>query len=77
MVRVNGEWLMADFDDHKADCIRYIAINRKEQAVRQAISDYLLREIAPFYLQGEICVPTLMLLVNVTSDTAYGFPDVL
>lgn len=62
MERVNGKWLMADFDNHKADCIRYIAINRKEQAVRQAISDYLLREIAPYYLQGELCVPSLMMV---------------
>ena len=62
MERVNGKWLMADFDDHKADCIRYIANNRKEQAVRQAISDYLLREIAPYYLQGELCVPSLMMV---------------
>ena len=62
MERVNGQWLMADFDDHKADCIRYIAINRKEQAIRQSISDYLLREIAPYYLQGELCVPTLMMV---------------
>ena len=62
MERVNGQWLMSDFDDHKADCIRYIAINRKEQAIRQAISDYLLREIAPYYLQGELCVPSLMIV---------------
>ena len=62
MERVNGQWLMSDFDDHKADCIRYIAINRHEQAVRQAISDYLLREIAPYYMQGELCVPSLMMV---------------
>jgi len=62
MERVNGKWLMSDFDDHKADCIRYIANNRKEQAIRQAISEYLLREIAPYYLQGEICVPSLMMV---------------
>ena len=62
MERVNGQWLMADFDDHKADCIRYIANNRKEQAIRQAISDYLLREIAPYYLQGELSVPSLMMV---------------
>ena len=61
MERANGQWLISDFDDHKADCIRYIANNRKEQAVRQAISDYLLREIAPYYLQGEICVPALLI----------------
>lgn len=61
MERVNGQWLISDFDDHKADCIRYIANNRKEQAIRQAISDYLLREIAPYYLQGEICVPALLI----------------
>ena len=62
MERVNGKWLISDFDDHKADCIRYIANNRKEQAIRQAICDYLLREVAPYYLQGELCVPSLMMV---------------
>ena len=62
MERVNGQWLLSDFDDHKADAIRHIAINRKEQAIRQAISDYLLREIAPYYRQGELCVPSLMMV---------------
>ena len=71
MERVNGEWLISDFDEHKADCIRYIAINRHEQAVRQAISDYLLREIAPSYLQGELCVPTLM-MVHETDSLVWG-----
>lgn len=71
MERVNGEWLMSDFDGHKADCIRYIANNRKEQAVRQAISDYLLREIAPYYLQGELCVPVLM-MVHETDSCVWG-----
>ncbi len=71
MERVRGQWLMADFDDHKADCIRYIANNRKEQAVRQAISDYLLREIAPYYLQGELCVPSLM-MVHETDSCVMG-----
>ena len=71
MERVNGEWLISDFDEHKADCIRYIAINRHEQAVRQAISDYLLREIAPFYQQGELCLPTLM-MVHETDSCVWG-----
>ena len=62
MELVNGEWLMADFDEHKADCIRYIANNRKEQAVRQAVSDYLVREIGSQYLQGEVCIPSLMMV---------------
>ncbi len=62
MERVNGKWLMSDFDEHKADCIQYIANNRKEQAVRQAISDYLLHEMAPYYLQGELCIPSLMMV---------------
>ena len=73
MERVNGQWLMSDFDDHKADCIRYIAINRKQQAVRQAISDYLLREIAPQYLQGELCVPSLMMVREEECETEYAF----
>lgn len=38
MELVDGQWLIADFDGHKQDCIRHIEINRKEQAVRKAIS---------------------------------------
>lgn len=67
MERVGGEWLMSDFDGHKADCIRYIANNKREQALRDAISDYLVREIGSFYRQGELCVPTLMMVHE--SDT--------
>lgn len=71
MERVNGEWLMSDFDGHKADCIRYIANNRKEEALREAIRTYLLREIAPFYRQAEFCVPTLM-MVRETDTEVWG-----
>lgn len=71
MERVKGKWLMSDFDEHKADCIRYIANNRKEQALRDAISDYLVREIGVQYLQGEFCIPTLMMVAE--EDTmVYG-----
>ena len=71
MEKEDGVWLMSDFDGHKADCIRHIAINRKEQAVRQAISDYLVDKIAPQYLQGEICIPTLM-MVHETDSCVWG-----
>ena len=71
MERVNGKWLMSDFDEHKADCIRYIANNRKEQALRDAISDYLVREISVQYLQGELCIPTLMMVAEEDS-VVYG-----
>ena len=64
MERVNGVWLMSDFDGHKADCIRHIAINRHEEAIRDAIRGYLVREIGPQYLQGEICLPVLMMVAE-------------
>lgn len=71
MEKVNGRWLMSDFDLHKADCIRHIAISRDEQARRQAISDYLVREVGPLYLKGELCHPTLM-IVNEENDQVWG-----
>ena len=64
MERVNGQWLMSDFDEHKADCIRYIAISRQESAIRDAIGEYLVREIGAQYLQGELCIPTLMMVAE-------------
>ena len=55
---------MADFDEHKQDCINYIANNRKEQALRDAVSDYLVKEIGVDYRQGEFCIPTLMIVTT-------------
>lgn len=71
MERVKGQWLMSDFDERKADCIEYIANNRKEQAVRAAISDYLVREVGSRYLQGEVCIPLLMMVAE-DSLAVYG-----
>lgn len=68
MEKVNGQWLMSDFDGHKKDCIENIANSRKEQAMRDAISDYLVREIGANYSQGEICVPVLMLVSTEEPD---------
>lgn len=62
MEKVTGKWLMADFDGHKQDCIRHIAISHKEQALRDAISDYLEKETGAHYLKGEICIPQLMIV---------------
>ena len=62
MEKVDGQWLMSDFDGHKQDCIENIANSRKEQAMRDAISDYLVKEIGPNYQQGELCVPVLMMV---------------
>ena len=62
MEKVNGQWLMSDFDGHKQDCINYIANNRKEQALRDAISDYLVKEIGQHYSKSDCCIPTLMLV---------------
>lgn len=68
MEKVNGQWLMSDFDGHKKDCIENIANSRKEQAMRDAISDYLVKEIGANYSQGEICVPVLMLVSTEEPD---------
>ena len=72
MEKVDGQWLMSDFDGHKQDCIRHIAINRKEQAVRKAMGDYLVREIGSQYLQGERCVPTLLIAATEETDTTHA-----
>lgn len=62
MEKVDGQWLMSDFDGHKVDCIRHIAINKKEQVVRNAISDYLVKEIGEHYQKGEICIPMMIMI---------------
>ena len=69
MEKVNGIWLMSDFDEHKKDCIRHVAISRREQAVRDAMSDYLVKEIGTHYLQGERCIPALMIVASEDIDS--------
>ena len=64
MEKVNGQWLISDFDEHKQDCIRHIEINRKEQAVRQAMCNYLVKEIGEHYLKGQLCIPTLLIVAT-------------
>ena len=71
MERVEGQWLMADFDGHKADCIRHIAINRDELAMRDAIGDYLVYEIGEHYLKGEICIPAISVVGSEQADSNY------
>ena len=71
MEKVDGQWLMSDFDEHKQDCINYIANNRKEQALRDAISDYLVHEIGEHYQKGELCIPVLM-MVHEQEDSVWG-----
>ena len=72
MEKVGGQWLMSDFDGHKADCINYISNNRKEQALRDAISDYLVKEIGSQYAQGEFCIPVLMMVAAEEEDSTTG-----
>lgn len=71
MEKVDGEWLIADFDGHKADCIRHITIAHDEQARRDAIKDYLIKEIGPQYQQGELCIPTLLVVASELADSDY------
>ena len=71
MEKVNGQWLISDFDEHKADCIRHIAINKKEQVVRNAISDYLVNEIGEHYQKGELCIP-MMIMVHEEDELFMG-----
>ena len=62
MEKVDGQWLMSDFDGHKQDCIENIANSRMEQARRNAISEYLVKEIGSQYSPSEVCAPVLMIV---------------
>ncbi len=68
MEKVDGKWLMSDFDEHKQDCIRHIEINHKKQALRDAMSDYLVKEVGEHYLKGEMCIPSLMMVASEKSN---------
>lgn len=72
MEKVGKQWLMADFDGHKTDCIRHIANHRRENAMRDAICNYLVHEIGPQYLQGDLCIPTLMIVACEEPDETHA-----
>ena len=69
MEKVNGQWLLSDFDHHRQDCIRHIEINRKEQNLRDAINNYLVREKGKLYRQGDVCIPTLLMVATEEIDS--------
>ena len=39
MEKVDGEWLISDFDEHKKDCIRHININRKSLSAGEVVRE--------------------------------------
>ena len=73
MEKVNGQWLMSDFDGHKADCICHIAISRDEQARRDAIGDYLVREVGSQYASSDLCIPVMMIVAEEDCETEIAF----
>ena len=77
MEKVGGKWLISDFDEHKQDCIDYIDNWQKEETLRHAISNYLVKEIGSQYSQGDLCVPVLMIVSaeEVGSEQAKVFGD--
>lgn len=69
MEKVDGRWLISDFDEHKADCIRHIAINRWEQKLRAGITSFLIEEFGTKYTQGDLCIPVLMIVAEEDCET--------
>ena len=72
MEKIDGKWLLADFDDAKQSCTRYIDNYRKEESARKAISDYLVSGIGTRYLQGEICIPVIMIVATEEVDATHA-----
>lgn len=68
MEKVNGEWLMSDFDHRKEQCITYIENTMREQAVVNTISDYLINHFGEQYLKGDICIPYIRIVATEESE---------
>ena len=41
-----------------------LTINSEDQALHNAISDYLVKEVGTHYLQGELCIPELTIVAT-------------
>lgn len=77
MERINGKWLISNFDDKKNECINYLENCRKEQTALKTISDYLTDSIASYYLQGEVSIPCIVFVAvdeDLTEDNSTDIP---
>lgn len=72
MEKSGGKWLLADFDDTREAALRYISNHRKEEEVMDVISEYLVKEIGPSYLQGDICIPVIMTVAYEEDDPSHS-----
>ena len=68
MEKVDGRWLLSDYDGTRQSALDRLANYRKEAEVRSAISDYLVNEIGKNYLKGEICIPVIMFVAAEEGD---------
>lgn len=67
--RVDQQWLISDFDNHKQDLINSLENSRAEQRVRNVIGDYLCETIGSQYMEAEICVPVVMIVAAEEQDS--------
>lgn len=76
MEKVEGIWLMSDFDNHKNDCVRHININRREQAIRNAIREHIISLASRQSAPEERCYPALHIIAEEErGDTTYVWGD--
>ena len=69
MEKVDGRWLLSDYDGTLQSALDRIANYRKEAEVRNAISDYLVNEVGKNYKKGEICIPVIMFVAAEEEDS--------
>lgn len=66
---VGEEWLIADFDDIKQQCIAYIRQCRQEKEVVSAIEKYIEDSIGAFYSPADVCIPCPIIVAIESTDS--------
>ena len=69
MEKVDGKWMMSDFDLKKDEFREYVEQCRKEQSLVSAIESYLTDSVAPHYASAEISIPVAILISNNLDDS--------
>ncbi len=76
MEKMEGTWLMSDFDNHKKDCVRHININRREHAIRNEIREHIISLASRQSAPEERCYPALHIIAEEErGDTTYVWGD--
>ena len=67
MQKIDGRWLLSDFDGRKQECQNFNRAARRDILVKHAMDSYLTKEIGAHYQPGDVSI-TYYVVINVDDN---------